>query len=149
MDTVHLNFDSLIAKCKGDTDTVIRRFVIGLSARIIMRSPVDTGRFRANWTVGFGAPGFGDVNASDTGPVTSDGSGNSKTKRQVTETLMNKGNNWVGNQVVFMTNGLPYAYGLEYGWHGTPASRQAPQGMVRLSVNDYAQILQQAVPFNL
>jgi hypothetical protein len=39
-----------------------------------------------------------------------------------------------------MTNALPYARRLEYGW-----SRQAPYGMVRYSVLEYRRFLLRAI----
>ena len=44
-------------------------------------------------------------------------------------------------QTIFITNSLPYAYRLEYdGW-----SRQAPAGMVRVTVVEFAQRFERAV----
>jgi len=41
-----------VKKEKGNLDKVVRKIVLDLGTRIIMRSPVRTGRFRANWQYG-------------------------------------------------------------------------------------------------
>jgi hypothetical protein len=43
-------------------------------------------------------------------------------------------------KVHFLTNNLPYALRLEYGW-----SKQAPHGMVGVTVKEYQQIVDKAV----
>jgi hypothetical protein len=40
----------------------------------------------------------------------------------------------------YITNNLPYAERLEYGWSG-----QAPSGMIRLSLAEFEQVLREEV----
>ena len=42
-------------KAGGNADLVVKKVAIDLLARVVMRSPVDTGRFRSNWAVTIGA----------------------------------------------------------------------------------------------
>lgn len=118
-----------VAKAKGNVDKVLRETVVLASQQIVQRSPVDTGRFRANWQFSVGAP---DLTTSDR----VDPSGSLTIARILGQVAGIK-----AGPTVYLTNSLPYAHRLEYeGW-----SDQAPQGMVRVtlaglqaSVNDYA-----------
>lgn len=148
---IHMDITALVKSKKVELDVVVERFVFGMFARVIMRSPVDTGRFRANWVLGFGTPTPVTVLTDDQGPVTSNGSGQSSTKNGVAAEL--KGRDWVGKQIVYLTNSLPYSYYLEYGKMTRdgmrPGSQQAPQGMVRLTVNEYSEVLNNSKPYSL
>ena len=46
---------------------------------------------------------------------------------------------WKPGQTIFITNSLPYAMRLEHGY-----SKQAPAGMVKLTVQNYAQAVAKA-----
>ena len=100
---------------------------IGLQAirRIDMRSPVDTGRFRGNWTLSFGAAD-GDITA------VLDPSGSATVARN---TGMMTAYPREGFPVIYLQNNLPYAERLEQGY-----STQAPSGMVGITVADLAAI---------
>jgi hypothetical protein len=91
----------------------------------VLRSPIDTGRFRANWNVSFGAPDY------TTTLSTAEGRGLSEADKALRLPV---------GGVVYLSNGLPYARRLEHGW-----SRQAPTGMVRLSVVKFGEFVRQAV----
>jgi hypothetical protein len=87
------------------------------------------GRFRANWQIGIGA-----VNAATTEDV--DASGNSSIRRATAGV-----NRWRAGQTIYFSNSLPYARRLEYeGW-----SRQAPNGMVRVTVLQMNDFLRNAI----
>ena len=96
---------------------------IGLTAisRIDARSPVDTGRFRANWTLSIGSP--------DT------------TTREAFGTWVPQNNSTMesypvaGYPMVYLQNNLPYAIPLEEG-----SSMQAPGGMVAITTAELAAI---------
>jgi len=107
-------------------DTVIQKATLDLFRSVVLKSPVDTGRFRANWNVSFGAP-----DAS-----TSESTDRARALREVQKAL-----SFPTGGVVSITNGLPYARRLEYGY-----SRQAPYGMVRYSVLEYRRFLLRAIP---
>ena len=78
-----------------------------LDRKIVERTPVDTGRARANWFVAEGAPRIETTTA--TTPVA---------RPPLT-----------GDSVIYITNSLPYIVPLEYGHSG-----QAPNGMVRIAL---------------
>lgn len=145
--TFALDISRIVAKTKVSIDETVTRFVFGMFARIIMRSPVDTGRFRGNWVVSFDSPHDIVVARDDKGVVTQNGSGTSSTKNAALVSLSST--NWIGRKA-YLVNNLPYGVYLEYGTlGGGPISQQAPYGMVRLTVNEYAEVLDQAKPFRL
>ena len=78
---------------------------------------MDTGRFKANWNVSYGAPNT----------TTSASTASARATAEVRKSLTLP----VGG-VVYLTNSLPYALRLEYGW-----SKQAPTGMVRLTATEW------------
>lgn len=106
-------FDSL----SKFTDKVMRGTLLGLTTRIIVRSPVDTGRFRNNWFASFGSP-----SSKTTGSADKSGS------KAMAATQAAIGELQAG-QTFYLTNNLPYSLPLEYG-----SSKQAPNGMLRISV---------------
>lgn len=105
-------------------DQVVRKVALDLFSRIVLRSPVDTGRFRGNWQITLGAPAEGVLAQEDKSGGTVLG--------RVRAALGSP----VGATVIYLTNNLPYARRLEYGW-----SQQAPNGMVRITLQEFAQVL--------
>lgn len=103
-------------------EKVVRGTLIGMGSKIIKRSPVDTGRFRNNWQFSIDAPATG-----------KDPGGSNELD------LVNTANKMVPGNTFYMTNNLPYAERLEYGWSG-----QAPQGVVRVTLGEYSQFIEMA-----
>lgn len=118
------------AKTNLSMDVVVRKVTIDMTVALTRMSPVDTGRFRGNWMLGVGSPDTSTIDAVD-----KDGS---TTVARITAAA---GSLHAGG-VVYITNSLPYARRLEYGW-----SKQAPSppGIVRLTVQRYTQYLELAV----
>lgn len=112
--------DRLARKQKSSVDAIGRRATFQLFNAVQLRSPVDTGRFRGNWQISQGSPAAGTKN-------TTDPTGTIATQEAIKALSIPMGG------VVFFTNNLPYARRLEFGY-----SRQAPQGMVRLSVREFS-----------
>lgn len=81
---------------------------------VTLASPVDTGRFRANWTVGINTP---DDNAYP--------NRRSATTNKVRQRKKIKSINPTASTVVYISNNLPYARRLNNGW-----SKQAPKFFV-------------------
>jgi hypothetical protein len=109
-----------VTAARGDVRTVVRRITLVLYRRVILRSPVDTGRFRGNWQCGIGSIPEGVLAALDP-------SGQAAVARMTAEVAhFNPG------QVIILVNNLPYAIPLEYGH-----SKQAPGGMVRITVAEF------------
>lgn len=90
----------------------------GLS-RVVLRSPVDTGRFRGNWTVTVGQPTLATSEALD----------------KSGQDTINRGSAIIQSvselRPIYLQNNLPYGPRLEGGW-----SKQAPAGMMGLTFAD-------------
>lgn len=119
-----LDVSKFVEKAKKNPEKVMRQVSIKLFSAIIKASPVDTGRFRMNWMASGGIPASGVTYATD-----------------------KSGNIAIGNATSFvlnasdwheftLTNNLPYAQRLEYGW-----SQQAPSGVVRTNVSRFQQLI--------
>lgn len=117
--------DRLADRSKARLETVVRVVTLNLFVAVVKRSPVSSGRFRANWNVSYGAP---NLTITDSTTVAR---GDVEARRAVTLPV---------GGVTFLSNGLPYAYRLEHGW-----SKQAPVGMVRLSVVELQQHIRKAL----
>jgi hypothetical protein len=114
----------------GQMDAIVRKVGIDVARSLIMKSPVDTGRFRGNWMLGVGS-----LNPETHMDIT-DPSGNGSINR-ITEGILQGVRS---GTVFYLSNSLPYAIPLEYGH-----SKQAPQGMVRLTVLEFRSFLDGAV----
>lgn len=100
---------------------VHKKIALELFRRVILRTPVDTGRLRGNWqaAVNVFAPGQLD---------TTDPSGGGSIAA-ATATVTGA----APFATLTLTNNLPYAARIEYdNW-----SKQAPAGMVRVSVAEF------------
>lgn len=117
-----------VAKIKRNMRTVVRKSTFGVMAEVLAKSPVDSGRFRGNWQPAIGAAPAGALETVDpSGAATI-------AKIEAVTTAMEPGD------VAYLANNLPYGPRLEEGW-----SKQAPQGMVRLSVQRWQPIVDEAV----
>lgn len=103
----------------------VQKISLEMFSRVILRSPVDTGRFRANWQVAIGSVPTGTLEISDKAGTITVG------KAQAAALGVQVG------QTIALVNNLPYAQRLENG-----SSKQAPGGMVALTVQDFQVIAQ-------
>lgn len=95
---------------------VVSGTVIRATNAIVDLSPVDTGRFKANWQVTANAPAAQSLNDYDQ----LGGETKSALARQARAVARSK-----ATKVIYITNRLDYAADLEYG-----ASKQAPAGVL-------------------
>jgi hypothetical protein len=140
--TLGIDIDKIIAKAKENGAAVARKVALELQAKVIEKSPVDTGMLRANWNVS--------LNLMDTAEYGSDMSGSTAIARGVGELFSFK----VGDSI-YITNNMPYVANLEFGLYGDGDktsggfSKQAPQGFVRITykevINDLDKIGRSAV----
>ena len=119
-----LDVSKFVEKAKKNPEKVMRQVSIKLFSAIIKASPVDTGRFRMNWMASGGTPTSGVTDATDKSGITATGNATS---------FVLKAADW---REFTLTNNLPYAQRLEYGW-----SQQAPQGFVRVNVSRFQQLI--------
>lgn len=85
------------------------------------------GRFKNNFQCGIGV-----INTDTSAAPDKGGAGSISRTVSVLQ-------GWKLGQAIYLTNSLPYAKRLEYGW-----SQQAPSGMVRLTVADFHNSLAKA-----
>ena len=104
-----------------ELNRIYRGFAITVLNNLILRSPVDTGRYRANHLLSFGSPTTAVSQLTDrSGSVT-----------------LSTGIAAIGGiqdgtfPVIYIQNNLPYAGVLENG-----SSRQAPSGIYSLAFGD-------------
>lgn len=131
----------LCAKAGDKAELVVRKAALDLYGQMIERSPVGNpdlwkspapegytgGRFKNNWQVGVGA-----INDDTSREASAQGSG----ALQAFDTAIRT---WKPGRTIWLTNSLPYAKKLEHGH-----SKQAPAGMVKLTVQNYAQAVAKA-----
>lgn len=153
--TFSLDLSKFVAKAKGNASEVVRTCIIQIGEAVIARTPVGDpstwkvaappgyvgGRARGSWQYGFNAPRAGE-------PKTIDGQGGpakapeAAIEGQAAQARVVAGIN--ANQapgVHFITSSVPYMRRLEYeAW-----SDQAPEGMVRVTVLEFQQFVDQAV----
>ena len=113
-------------KANGNIKTVIQKIGMEAFKRVIEKSPVDTGRFRANWGVQIGSPYSGSSESFDKAGAATIGKA----------TLAVAG--WNAHGSIYLCNNLSYSIPLEYG-HST----QAPGGMVRTTVAEMGGVASQ------
>lgn len=133
-DTFALDIAKFVAKAEKNAEQVVRKVGIDLLASVIDKTPVGNpelwsspapagyvgGRLRANWTASIGSP--------DTGTTTETDAQGGQTKARGSAKI----DGWRGGDIYLM-NSLPYARAIEYTGH----SRQAPAGMVRVTVVEF------------
>lgn len=95
-----------------------RKVALEVFRGVIMMTPVDTGRARANWQASIGSPERGPIDETDKGGGTTV----SKAVDVVKQWDFEHG-------PTCLTNNLPYIERLEDGWSG-----QAPAGMVAVTI---------------
>lgn len=123
-----LNITAWVQKAKARGDLVVRKVALDVGSRVVLRSPVDTGRFRANWQYGVGRPNTAVLEAVDKSGQSSIGR---ITAGAATARL---------GDVIYVSNSLPYALKLEAG-----SSKQAPGGMVGLTVVEFQAAVDRSV----
>ena len=130
-------------KANMSVEKTVKGTAIKLFSAVIKSSPVDTGRFRANWTAAGVQPSTVTTDMTD------------KSGAAATGAMVNYINSAKGQTVFTMANNLPYAHVIEYG--GYPGdgpntvggfSKQAPQGVVRVNVARFEAILEEQARAN-
>lgn len=107
---------------------IVRKIVLDLYVRIVMRTPVLTGRARGNWLVAIGTMPTETVEALRK-------SANRSNAMQVLA-----GYDGLSEMSIFIVNNLDYIEALE-GGH----SDQAPDGMVRITIDEFLEIARRSL----
>lgn len=141
-DTFTLDVSRFVEKAKIAPAKVLRKVGLELTRSIVLKTPVGNpslwqspapagyvgGRARANWAASIGAPASGTTESTD-----KSGAG----------TIAAAGATFAaadGTQPLYLINNLPYIRALEYEGH----SRQAPAGMVRVTVAEFQTLVDRA-----
>ncbi len=106
-------------KTNSNIEEVMQAASISVFSAVVLRTPVDTGRARANWLYTTESPATGTVSDVDAPNLSG---------------MIKKGHTHI------LTNNLPYIDKLENG-----NSQQAPNGMVKTSVTEFEAQLKKAV----
>lgn len=102
---------------RDEINKAARAVALEILNRIMVRSPVDTGRFRGNWQIDIGRPAQEWLEKFD---------------KSGQQTIMEEAAKLIEfrlGQTIHFRNNVPYSVRLEYGW-----SQQAPTGMVRVTI---------------
>ena len=120
MTTFSLNVKKFAEKAGKDADAVISKVCLDLLSDIVLNTPVDTGRARANWFTSIGTPS--NTTVEHEGAQSAAGVAIGRAASDIASAPRN---------IFWISNNLPYIYRLEFDqW-----SNQAPSGMVRLAIN--------------
>jgi len=134
-----LDLTEYARKKKVEIKKVRKTYAYALYSSIVRKTPVDTGRARANWNVSIGEP---------------DSSTTEKTRKSPKP--LSSMPEPKGDESIFITNNLPYIETLEYGGYPKKPkggndktingySKQAPEGMVGVTLANNENIFNAAV----
>ena len=115
-----LDLNRLCQRARSNTQVVVKKVMLELFAKVIYKTPVDTGLARNSWFTGINSI------PTEVGETAKRGGKDSR-ERMKSELADIK----IEGQTIYLVNNLPYIQKLEFG-----ASDQAPQGMVRLSIQE-------------
>lgn len=127
--------DDFIGKAQQQARVKVGTICATLHRDIVMDTPVDTGRARANWQATISTP-------ASAATTSTDPSGASTVAAGQAAATMAYGN------VFWIVNNLPYIASLEFGLYGNPPgsangpktvggySKQSPRGMARIAIQN-------------
>jgi hypothetical protein len=131
-------------KAKKDVDRAARSIVLTIFSGVIEKTPVDTGAARGNWQLGYDVMPQGTVTVKDT------------SRGSAAPALAAKMDQPIIGRTLYLVNNLPYIGVLEYGGYPNPPkggegktaggfSRQAPAGMVRITVSEISERVREGI----
>lgn len=117
--------DEFKIEVKNEAEDMVRRIAFAVDSTVVRMSPVDTGRFRANWQVTMSAPATGTV---DHVPGKGGSSTGANTRKALDQLQMVMKNYELGKPV-FIVNNVVYGPRLNDGH-----SKQAPRNFLKIAV---------------
>lgn len=136
-----LNLDEWAARQKEEILDVRRTFAFAIFTKVVQRTPVDTGAARQNWIVSLNGGSLAyNPDAVKGGRVMSEGLSVISSAK--------------GDESITIQNNTPYIVKLEYGGYGpnSPSgktvngfSKQAPHGMVGITMQEAGALLNEAI----
>ena len=112
-------------KIHGDFKKFHRQVCLEVLKRIVLRTPVDTGRARGNWQT--------EIGRAASGVLSVDGSEGNMADFAISSGI-SKLANIPAFSVVHITNNVSYLYYLEY----SRRSKQAPEGFLEITLSELA-----------
>jgi hypothetical protein len=112
-----LPIDKYVRATKGDIEKAARAVALDAFSRIIVKTPVDTGRARGNWMIDVQIVPEGWAEQYDRGGMATQDKGRAMLAAYK-----------LGYEI-HIRNNLPYIVALENGW-----SQEAPEGMVKTTM---------------
>ena len=110
---------SFTKEVKDSHRLLCQKLALDIDRRLVLKTPVDTGRARANWLASVGQPSSEVSGREDpTGAAAISQAANEITRAQFFP-------------VIYLNNNLPYIGALNAG-----SSQQAPAGFVEASINE-------------
>lgn len=121
------DLQAIIKAAQGKAELAVKKIALETAKSLIQKSPVDEGRFVANWNLS--------INGIDPSTDTKHDEDNPDRNRQIAIDRTSKpiSQYRLGDRI-YITNNLEYAQLLEYGY-----SKKAPQGMVRITLAELEQ----------
>jgi len=110
----------------GSLREITQKVALEALSRVVLKTPVDTGRARGNWHVSVGAPSLAEYEGRE------DRSGGETITRGAAQIEA-----LIDPDVIYIQNNLPYIVRLENGY-----SKQAPTGMAALTVAELETMFQ-------
>ena len=123
-----------IDKTKTDMTLVVRKIALDLFSRIVLKTPVKTGRARMNWHVSIGQI------RDELIALEAEYSATGAYQKALADATAEINSYNDAELAIFILNNLPYIERLEDG-----SSVQAPNGMVRITLEEYPYIVEDAV----
>lgn len=116
-----LRLNTAVLETQENIEDAVQMIAMDTLRGVVLKSPVDTGRFRGNWIVSLNSPSMEQTPATDA-------SGSATMNKNMAAI---EGYDVETTSRIYIQNNLPYGNRLENGW-----SKQAPKGMVSLTLNE-------------
>lgn len=134
-DKFSLQLEEFIKKTQLNASLVVKKVAMDVFASIIKKTPVDTGRAKGNWQISLDTP----IHTSRMEYDIFRGEFGAEREAEAQSVLsqIKEGE----NVTVFITNNLTYIKPLEFG----RSQKQAPNGMVRVTIQEARDYLRKAL----
>lgn len=128
-DTFQRNMSKRAKNVSLNADQVVRKCALAVDGAVVIATPVDTGRARANWQVELNAPAQGTREPFSEGKEGSTGGANARAAIEEGKKTIADYKGDAPNASIHITNNLAYIGRLNDGY-----SAQAPSGFVEKAV---------------
>ena len=121
---------------EANATAAVKRIALAVDQAVVLHSPVDTGRFRANWRVALDEPVEDEIEAYHPGENGSTAAANAQEAFTQAEGVIAQ---YRLGQTIWISNPLPQGPALNNG-----SSAQAPAGFVETAVHQGVEAIRQA-----